>query len=199
MKRLIILLILVQIAFATTIEQAETTADMQEQSTAITIDYIMVSDSEENLVFRLPSDVKKLTIKADSEVRECTVELQEKENKQEFYVNPEPSAVLSDGQRIIIEWEAAQATRFSGTAIMQALNTGSGPATLVGVIVTTFVLTLIIVLGIQFIKDNRKTEKAEQHETKEILPTFIESEQIVVDMLKKSDDNSLWQKHIEKE
>lgn len=259
MKRLIVFLLLLPMVMATTIEQAEVTAEMGAEDTHVIVEYLLNSDIEENIILRLPLDAQEIKVSVDGEPRNCTISRNEEdslarcgdtrdgnmnvlleystaelrgelgeqtiikytdklqykadqyrfelklpkgyiipdENKQDFYLNPEPQAVLSDGQRIIIQWEADSVTRFSATAIAQSIiKKETNIVLLIGIALGACIITLLAVLGFTLLKP-KKQDETERIE--EVAPSFIESEQKVVDILRKAENNTLWQKQIQQE
>lgn len=146
-----------------------------------------------------------------------------KEDNQDFYINPEPTKITSDGRRIILQWKTSDVTRFSANVISQSLqkkenNNSWFMALVVFAITSGFLISVLFVLRIrkqiveetsEKTKENKienvkeETEIAEPTEIKieeneEILPSFIESEKKVVELLKNSEKKELWQKEIQK-
>ncbi|MBW3018562.1 hypothetical protein KY329_00045 [Candidatus Woesearchaeota archaeon] len=113
-----------------------------------------------------------------------------KENKEEFYLSPDPSEITSDGHRIIIKWSEEQTTRFSNFAIVESLvdDSGFNLALIISLVAIAAALTSLFILV-------RRKQPVEDT----LVPGFIESEQAVVDLIKRAENNELWQKTIQKE
>jgi hypothetical protein len=121
-----------------------------------------------------------------------------KENKKEFYLSPAPEEITSDGQRIIIIWIDEQTTRFSNFAIIERIipESDSNLALIVSIVAIAAALTSALIL---LKKKKDKKEDEEPIIEAMLVPGFIESEKTVVDLLKRAENNELWQKTIQKE
>lgn len=82
MKRLlVVLLLLVPFAHASTIEQAETTAIMSPDFVNISAVYHVSSDIVEDVVFSLPVDAENIVFYMNGAEKKCTVDVSEEESK----------------------------------------------------------------------------------------------------------------------
>lgn len=108
-----------------------------------------------------------------------------RENKKEFYISPDPDNIWSDGQRIIITWNARELTRFSSTAIIQPLENNIWLLVILSMGALAIIGTVGVILGVR------------KKQPQEIVPSFIEAEQQVVNLLKDAPHHELWQKQIQ--
>ncbi len=115
----------------------------------------------------------------------------------DFFLTPKPAQVLSDGQRIIITWNASDTNNFAVSAIVQPLQE-----------ITLPIVIGLIILGagagalLYYIKKRKsaksipkkKTPKPKKEET--LVPQFIEHEQSVVKLISEAPNKEIWQKEI---
>lgn len=133
-----------------------------------------------------------------------------------FFVTPKPSEVLSDGQRIIVTWKADDVSRFSISTVTEPLKDDDPTALYVGLTIAAVAggAVTYAVLRKRWKKPNQTPvkkaakkkgkQKEQQVEVKQeesaplkaIAPQFVEEEQKVVELLKKAENQELWQKQL---
>ena len=114
----------------------------------------------------------------------------------EFYISPEPKEVSSDGQHIILFWEG-DAQEFSISVLTRELG---GVSYLTGFLALALLLVIALLVALKYVltkqKNSTKTKPKKQPQ-QVIIPGLMESEQTIVDLLKKN--NEMWQKNLLKE
>lgn len=133
-----------------------------------------------------------------------------------FFVTPKPSEVLSDGQRIIVTWKSEDVDGFSVSAVTEPLLDDDPTAAYVGLTIAAVAGAgaMYAVLRKRWkkpsqapVKKAAKKKNGSQKEQaiegkqvepqlKAIAPQFVEEEQKVVELLKKAENQELWQKQL---
>ncbi len=132
-----------------------------------------------------------------------------------FFVTPKPSEVLSDGQRIIVTWKSENIGRFSVSAVTEPLLDDDPTALYIGLTIAA-----VAGAGAMYAVLRKRWKKPVQHPVKKaakkkgkqqaqvvevtqvepqlkaIAPQFVEEEQKVVELLKKAENQELWQKQL---
>ncbi len=116
-----------------------------------------------------------------------------------FYISPDTAEIYSDGERIILIWEADEQEVDISVIMRDATPTPTAWIALAGI------STIIAAGSIAYIlfyrkpkvvkKTARKAEKTEKP-VKELLPQFIEDERKVVELLQNAPNHEAWQKTI---
>lgn len=124
-----------------------------------------------------------------------TIIPQEEGKEADFFITPKPSQVLSDGQRIIITWNASDTTEFSVSAVLQPLRTLTFPIVL-GLIVLGAGASAIWYYS-RYKRAPKKTSIKKKAAKQEVLvPQFVEHEQQVVQLITTAPNHEIWQKQL---
>jgi hypothetical protein len=105
-----------------------------------------------------------------------------------FFVDPEPNNIYSDGRKIILSWEVRNVSSiFELSVLMEPVNGSSfNSLSLIGILIF---LGLIVGVFKAILNKRRKLEFS--------YPALVENERVIVELLKKSEGNILWQKQIQ--
>jgi uncharacterized membrane protein len=105
-----------------------------------------------------------------------------------FFVDPEPKSIYSDGRRIILSWQVRNvSSTFELSVLMEPVNGSSfNTLSLIGGLIF---LGLIVSVLKAILSNRRKLDVS--------YPALVEHERVVVELLKNSEGNILWQKQIQ--
>ncbi len=113
-----------------------------------------------------------------------------KEKAAPFFINPKPTNMYSDGQRIILSWERTNVTSaFELSAMLEPVGKSSSRP----VLWTLGILALILLIAGVILLFRRLRKKELTY------PALIEQEQVLVNILKKKKGQAVWQKQLQLE
>lgn len=118
-----------------------------------------------------------------------------KEKEADFFLTPKPAQVLSDGQRIIITWNATNTNNFAVSAVLQPLQEITLPI-VIGLIVLGAAVSAVwyYTRKKKPVLIKKKIVKPKQEEA--LVPRFVENEQQIVKILQEAPNNEAWQKYL---